>query len=129
MTTEFPNIRATIEALKPYLPEGFRIIAQYSGSDDSGWFDYEYFDDKDGKALYKTIPEAEAIIHEFRTEIHDELYPLLSGRFPGWEIGCDNVRGSHGYFTINSATNTITQTHIQDFCDEEDISPNEEVKF
>jgi len=127
----FPIIRSTVDALKPHLPEGFRIIVQYSGSDDSGWFDNEYFQTKDGKTIYidEKKPEPETILQEFRIEIHNELYPLLYGRFPGWEIGCDEVRGSHGHFTIDSATNTITQTHIQDFCSEEDISPEEKETF
>lgn len=126
---DFPTIRATVDALKPHLPEGFRIIVQYSGSDDSGWFDHEYFDDKDGKMICPAPAAANAILEEFSKEIYNELYPLLYGKFPGWEIGDGHVRGSHGHFTINSATNTITHNHYIDYNEEEDVSPDEEIKF
>ena len=129
VTTEFPTIRATIEALKPLAPEGFLLIVQYSGSNDSGWFDYEFLQTKDGKEIYPVPDGVRDILDSNCKAIYEELHPLLYNRFPGWEIGDGHVNGSHGHFTINSATNTITQTHILDFNEEEDLSPDEEVKF
>lgn len=128
----FPTIRTVTEQLKPFLPEGFLIEVNYSGSDDSGWFNNYNFTTKDGKYIHETsesITKAEAIIESALAAIHEELYKLLENRFPGWEIGDGHVIGSHGWFTINSNTRTISHNHIVDYNEKVDISTDEEVTF
>ena len=39
------------------------------------------------------------------------------------------MQGSHGYFDIDSSTNRISQSHIVDYNEEQDNSPDEKVPF
>jgi hypothetical protein len=128
MQTEFPTIRATVDAIKSLITEPFQIVYMYSGNNDSGWFDY--FEIRDA-ATDTNIPNDNArdLVHGNKAGIEEELYTLLGGRFPGWEIGDGHVQGSHGYFTIDSKTSTITQNHVVDYNEEDDQSPDEEVTF
>ena len=131
-TTEFPVIRAVIDQLRPILTDGFRLVVYYSGSDDSGWFEDYWFEDSSGNRIddqSSMVQAACKIVGDFPEAIHDELYKLLSTRFPGWEIGDGHVIGSHGHFNIDSKTNRITQNHYIDYNDEQDESPDEEVHF
>ena len=131
-TTEFPVIRAVINQLRPILPEGFRFVVSYNGSDDSGWFEDYWFEDSTGNPIddqSTKVKAASEIVGDNPSAIHDELYKLLGTRFPGWEIGDGHVIGSHGHFTIDSKTNRITQNHYIDYNDEQDESPDEETPF
>lgn len=131
-TTEFPTIRTVIDQIRPILPEGFRLVVSYNGSDDSGWFEDYWFEDSSGNRIDDQSTKVQAackIVGDNPSAIHEELYKLLGTRFPGWEIGDGHVIGSHGYFTINSKNNRITQNHYIDYNDEQDESPDEEVPF
>lgn len=126
--SKYPTIRTVIDQLKPLLPGGFRLVVTYNGSNDSGWFDAEIFENAEGRFIHdrtNDIERAETIVNAARNAIHDELYPLLESRFPGWEIGDGEVIGSHGYFTIDSKTDTISQSHVVDYNEENDISPSD----
>lgn len=131
-TSKYPTIRTFINDLRTVLPEGFRLIVSYNGSDDSGWFEDYWFEDSSGNRIDDESGKAKVafgIVGDNPSAIHEELYRLLESRFPGWEIGDGHVIGSHGYFTIDSKTNRITQNHYIDYNDERDESPDEEVTF
>lgn len=130
--SNYPTIRTVINQLRPILPEGFRLVVSYNGSDDSGWFEDYWFEDSTGNRIgdqSSMVQTACKIVGDFPEAIHDELYKLLENRFPGWEIGDGHVVGSHGHFTIDSKTNRITQNHYIDYNNERDESPDEEVTF
>lgn len=129
--SNYPTIRTVIDRIKPMLPEGFRLVVLYSGSHDSGWFDNWHLEDKNSMFIARDphLHDAEKIVDDATKAIEEELYRLLESRFPGWEIGDGHVQGSHGYFTIDSATNTIRHNHTVDYNEEHDISPDEEVTF
>jgi hypothetical protein len=127
MQTEYPTIRATVDALKSIITGPFHICWWYSGSDDSGWFNGFQVCDHDDVVISKEA--VTDLIAGNLDKIERELYTILERRFPGWEIGDGQVRGSHGWFTIHSATNTITHNHYIDYNEEDDLSPDEEIKF
>jgi len=130
--SDFPTIRTVIDQLTPLLPEGFRFRVTYSGSDDSGWFDgWDILLPNDKYLGYNTDERMKAaeIIDPALRAIEEELYKLLGSRFPGWEIGDGHVQGAHGYFDIDPTTNRISQSHIVDYNEEQDTSPDEEVTF
>jgi hypothetical protein len=124
---DFPTIRATVDALKSLITGPFHICWWYSGSDDSGWFDGFQVQDENGKDV--GLKAVDDLVDGNKQEIERELYTILGSRFSGWEIGDGQVRGSHGWFTIHSATNTITHNHYIDYNEEDDVSPDEEIKF
>lgn len=128
VTTEYPTIRKTVDMIKEKIKSEFKIIVWYSGSHDSGWFDNFQLQDPAGLPLKNVPPEAERELDDNIREIEKELYEILERRFPGWEIGCDDVEGSNGTFTINSK-GTITQQHQVIYCTSDDESPREEIKF
>lgn len=125
--TKYPTIRATMDALREHLSFHFNLVISYSGAHDSGWFDGFWFTDKSHAHLDndKLPPSVREIVEASSLKIHEELYPLLSTRFPGWEIGCGDVEGSSGHFIIDSKNNTIQQTHYVNYCSQEDESPEE----
>ena len=126
MTTEYPTIRATVDALKSIITGPFRICWWYSGSDDSGWFDgFQAYDHDDVAISKDAVIE---LIAGNADKIERELETILGSRFPGWEIGDGHVRGSHGWFDILS-TGTIKQKHHIDYEESDDMSPNEEITF
>lgn len=127
MPTEFPTIRATVDAIKSIITEPFHIIYWYSGNNDSGWFDY--FEIRDAATDTNIANDnARVLVHGNKADIEAELYTLLGSRFPGWEIGDGHVQGSSGWFQINS-TGTITQVHRVEYTESDDQSPGEEVTF
>lgn len=129
MTTEYPTIRATVDALKSIISNRFTITVWYSGSDDSGWFDgFQIKEDINGDDLNCDSNTAHDLVSDNKEQIERELYTILESRFPGWEIGDGHVRGSHGWFTIHS-TGTITQHHELDYEESDDMSPSEEITF
>jgi hypothetical protein len=131
--SQFPNIRKCIDQIRPLLPAEFTLVVEYSGSNDSGWFDHHFFSMEEGdRVIYKSEDEKEAahsIVQSFISDIHDELYQLLESRFPGWEIGDGYVDGSNGAFTIRSKNNVISQRHEIRFQETKDESPDEKVSF
>ena len=126
MTTDYPTIRATVDALKSLITGDFKIVWWYSGSDDSGWFDGFQVQDENGKDV--GLKAVDDLVDDNKQEIERELYTILGFRFPGWEIGDGHVRGSHGWFDILS-TGTIKQQHHVDYEESDDQSPDEEVSF
>ena len=130
--SDYPTIRTVIDQLKPLFHEGFRLRVTYSGSNDSGWFDgFDIVFANDDYLGYDTPKRKQVIeiIDPAIRAIEEELYKLLSFRFPGWEIGDGHVMGAHGYFDIDTTTNRISQKHIVDYNEEQDDSPDEEVTF
>ena len=131
--SQFQKIRNCIDQVRHLLPPDFTLVVEYSGSNDSGWFDHHFFSMENGdRVIYKSEDEKEAahsIVQSFISDIHDELYNLLESRFPGWEIGDGHVDGSDGAFTIHSRDNTITQRHEIRFQETQDESPDEKVSF
>lgn len=122
--SRYPVLKATMEAVKPLHPEGFVLVCEYSGSHDSGWFEHWWLEDPTGQVLPRDS-ESYDKFGEVIDEIHKELYWTLESRFPGWEIGCDNVEGSDGQFRIDSSTMKISQSHYVRIHDREDHSPDE----
>jgi len=131
--SNYPNVRKCIDQIRHLLPPEFTLVVEYSGSNDSGWFDHHHFSMENGdRVMHKSEDDKEAaysIVQSFITDIHDELYHLLESRFPGWEIGDGHVHGSTGAFTIHSRDNTISQRHEVQFQESQDESPEEKVSF
>lgn len=125
--TKYPTIRATMDALREHLSFHFNLVISYSGAHDSGWFDGFWFTDKSHNHLLsdKLPADVRTIVEANERKIHEELYPLLSTRFPGWEIGCGDVEGSSGHFIIDSKNNNIQHKHYVNYCSQEDESPDE----
>jgi hypothetical protein len=125
--SKYPVLKATMEELTKHLSFDFQLIWDYSGSHDSGWFDGFRITDAKGKGSDSLLVanHITAYIQEHNEKIEHELYALLESRFPGWEIGCDDVNGSNGSFIIKSSTMAIEHTHTIDYCTTEDASPEE----
>lgn len=130
--SKYPTIRTIIDNIKPLFPQGFILRVTYSGSDDSGWFDGWDIVFTNGEYLSYQTPELDKVAEIVEASIgaiNDELYSMLGSRFPGWEIGDGHVVGAHGHFDIDAITNRITQSHIVDYNEYSDQSPDEEEKF
>ena len=130
--SKYPTIRTIIDNIKPLFPQGFILRVTYSGSDDSGWFDGWDIVFANGEYLSYQTPERDKVVEIVEASIgaiNEELYTMLGSRFPGWEIGDGHVQGAHGHFDIDAVTNRITQSHIVNYNEHSDQSPDEEEKF